>query len=487
MMPSVSVVVPVYNSAATLRPLVERVSAVLKSNAAAHEIILVDDGSRDDSPNVARGLRAEYRTSGCCACSGITASTTRSCAGFATRGIPSSSPWTMTCNILPRRSRALLQALGDRCDVVYGTARREQHGLFRDLASQLTKIVMQQVLGVESARRVSGFRAFRLALRGAFADFQGPYVNIDVMLTWATSRIEGIQVRHEPRRLGRSNYSFRELMRHALNMLTGFSVLPLRISTFLGFTLTLFGVAALAFVIGRYLVFGMVVPGFAFLASIVIVFSGTQLFTLGVMGEYLARMHFRLLGRPAYAIRPDSDDPGRHSGALKWSRQPGRRLDWDSAFFDVPIGTAEAETPADIDAIEEWAERERIRCLYLLVAAHRLDATQAAERRGYFLTGVRVTCMRDAPQRRAPARDGSAVGIREARASDIPVLQQIAANAHQGTRFYADPHFARESCDRLYETWIRRSCEGWADHVLAAEHHGRWSGMPVSICPRARA
>jgi ribosomal protein S18 acetylase RimI-like enzyme len=155
---------------------------------------------------------------------------------------------------------------------------------------------------------------------------------------------------------------------------------------------------------------------------------------------------------------------------------PGRRLDWDSAFFDVPIGTAEAETPADIDAIEEWAERERIRCLYLLVAAHRLDATQAAERRGYFLTGVRVTCMRDAPQRRAPARDGSAVGIREARASDIPVLQQIAANAHQGTRFYADPHFARESCVRLYETWIRRSCEGWADHVLAAERHGRVVG-----------
>jgi glycosyltransferase involved in cell wall biosynthesis len=309
MMPSVSVVVPVYNSAATLRPLVERVSVVLKSNAAAHEIILVDDGSRDDSPNVARGLRAEYPDVRVLRLLRNYGQHNAILCGLRHARHPVVVTLDDDLQHPPEEIPALLQALGDQCDVVYGTARREQHGLFRDLASQLTKIVMQQVLGVESARRVSGFRAFRLALRGAFADFQGPYVNIDVMLTWATSRIEGIQVRHEPRRLGRSNYSFRELMRHALNMLTGFSVLPLRISTFLGFTLTLFGVAALAFVIGRYLVFGMVVPGFAFLASIVIVFSGTQLFTLGVMGEYLARMHFRLLGRPAYAIRPDSDDP----------------------------------------------------------------------------------------------------------------------------------------------------------------------------------
>jgi undecaprenyl-phosphate 4-deoxy-4-formamido-L-arabinose transferase len=98
-------------------------------------------------------------------------------------------------------------------------------------------------------------------------------------------------------------------MRHTLNMLTGFSVLPLRVSSLLGFFLTLFGVVALAFVLGRYMLFGVVVPGFSFLASIIIVFSGTQLFALGVMGEYLARMHFRLLGRPTYAIRSEEEDP----------------------------------------------------------------------------------------------------------------------------------------------------------------------------------
>src|SRR4029078_10239771 len=101
------------------------------------------------------------------------------------------------------------------------------------------------------------------------------------------------------------------LMRHALNMLTGFSVLPLRVASVLGFMLTLFGVVALGFVLGRYLLFGVVAPGFSFLASIIIVFSGTQLFALGIIGEYLARMHFSLLGTPTYAIRTEMDEEDR--------------------------------------------------------------------------------------------------------------------------------------------------------------------------------
>jgi undecaprenyl-phosphate 4-deoxy-4-formamido-L-arabinose transferase len=192
--------------------------------------------------------------------------------------------------------------------VVYGTPQQEQHGLFRDLSSRLTKIIMRQAMGVKSARAVSGFRVFRMVLRTAFDDFHGPYVNIDVMLTWATTKIGGVAVRHERRRVGKSNYTFRWLVRHTLNMLTGFSVLPLRVSSVLGLVLTLFGGVALVYIVGRYLLHGVVVPGFSFLASIIIIFSGTQLFALGVIGEYLARMHFRLLGRPIYALRAEERD-----------------------------------------------------------------------------------------------------------------------------------------------------------------------------------
>jgi undecaprenyl-phosphate 4-deoxy-4-formamido-L-arabinose transferase len=167
---------------------------------------------------------------------------------------------------------------------------------------------MQQVLGVDMARKVSGFRAFDARLVHALDDFKGPFVNIDVMLTWGTTKIDGLLVPHDPRAHGTSNYRFRQLVEHAANMLTGFSVLPLRVASLLGLLLTIFGAGALAYVLGRYALQGSPVPGFPFLASIIIVFSGTQLFVLGVMGEYLARMHFRLLGRPAYTISEEITD-----------------------------------------------------------------------------------------------------------------------------------------------------------------------------------
>ncbi len=308
--PSVSIVVPVYNSAETLRPLVSRLTTVLASLGEAYEIILVDDGSRDASATVARALEGEYGTVRPLRLLRNYGQHNAILCGL--RHARFSVIVTLDDDLQhpPEEIPRLLETLGDRYDVVYGTAEQEQHGLLRDAASRLTKLVMQQVLGVESARKVSGFRAFRRDLRAALDDFNGPYVNIDVMLTWATTRIAGLPVRHEPRRVGSSNYTIGRLMRHTANMLTGFSVLPLRVSTWLGFVLTLFGVVALAFVLGRYLIFGVVVPGFSFLASIIIVFSGTQLFVLGVMGEYLARMHFRLLGRPTYAIRSDEDPVG---------------------------------------------------------------------------------------------------------------------------------------------------------------------------------
>jgi undecaprenyl-phosphate 4-deoxy-4-formamido-L-arabinose transferase len=100
-----------------------------------------------------------------------------------------------------------------------------------------------------------------------------------------------------------SNYTFRKLLVHALNTITGFTVLPLQLASLLGFGFALFGLIVLAYVIGRFFVEGGSVPGFPFLASIISIFSGVQLFALGIIGEYLARMHFRLMERPTYVVR----------------------------------------------------------------------------------------------------------------------------------------------------------------------------------------
>ena len=161
-------------------------------------------------------------------------------------------------------------------------------------------------MGVEVAGEVSAFRAFRTELRSAFALHSGAFVSIDVLLSWATSRFSSVRVRHLDREHGVSGYTNRKLMTHAVNMLTGFSALPLRIASLIGLTFTLFGGLSLAWVVGRYLVQGTSVAGFPFLAAIVSIFSGAQLACLGVIGEYLARIHFRSMGRPAYLVRTEA-------------------------------------------------------------------------------------------------------------------------------------------------------------------------------------
>ena len=110
-------------------------------------------------------------------------------------------------------------------------------------------------------------------------------------------------MRSEPRHAGQSGYTVRRLVLHALNMMTGYSVLPLRLASVMALVFMVFGFAVLAFVIVRTLVQGVAVPGFAMTASLIAILSGVQLFSLGILGEYLARIHVRMMDSPPYAIR----------------------------------------------------------------------------------------------------------------------------------------------------------------------------------------
>lgn len=205
----------------------------------------------------------------------------------------------------PEEIAKLLEKLDEGYDVVYGSASERQEGLLRALGSRLTKWALKIAIGSEIAGQVSAFRAFRTDLRDVFCDFQGPYVSIDALLGWGTSRFAAVPVRHDPRAAGRSNYGFIRLATHALNVLTGFTTRPLRIASLIGLALTLMGAGILVLVLVRYFVEGDKVPGFPFLASIISIFSGAQLLTLGIIGEYVARMHVRVMDRPAYALREE--------------------------------------------------------------------------------------------------------------------------------------------------------------------------------------
>ncbi len=300
---SLSIIIPVFNSQSTLTELIEKLDRLLKAISFNYEIILVNDCSRDSSYQLIVELARRYKS---------------------VKGIDLMRNYgqhnAILCGIRAARNKIivtldddlqnppeeipkLLERLSEGFDVVYGTPQNEQHGFWRDLASKITKIVLQNAMGADVARQISAFRAFKTELRDAFTNYRGLFVSIDVLLTWGTTRFSSVTVRHDRRTSGFSNYTVSKLINHALNMITGFSTLPLRIAGLIGFIFTLFGVCVLGYVIIRYLIQGSVVPGFPFLASIIAIFSGAQLFALGIIGEYLARMHYRSMDHPSYAIR----------------------------------------------------------------------------------------------------------------------------------------------------------------------------------------
>jgi glycosyltransferase involved in cell wall biosynthesis len=306
--PGLSVVVPVYRSEAILPELVRRLAEVFPTLAENYELILVNDSSPDASWDVILRLSEEHPW-----VRGINLMRNYGQHNALLCGIREAQYGvivTMDDDLQhpPEEIPKLLEVLAQGYDVVYGRPAQEQHGLLRDLASLTSKLALQNVMGAEIARQVSAFRVFRAEVVNAFRHYEGSFVSIDVLLTWGTKKFAVLPVRHQARAQGASGYTFRRLVTHAMNMMTGFSTVPLQIASLVGFLFTLFGIAVLVYVVVRYFLQGAPVPGFPFLASIIALFSGAQLFALGIMGEYLARMHFRSMQKPPYVVR---DEAGR--------------------------------------------------------------------------------------------------------------------------------------------------------------------------------
>jgi len=220
-------VIPVYNSENSLEQLVSHLEITLSEISPVYEVILVNDGSLDQSwnkiseicqrnPNIIGiNLMRNYGQHNAILC-GV-------------RAAKHEVTVTMDDDLQhpAEEINKLLAALDDGYDVAYGTPRKQQHSLWRNLASFLIRLALQGTMGVENARKVSAYRAFRTQLRDAFANYRSPFVILDALLSWGTNRFTVIQVLHKPRKQGKSQYSFRSLVNLSINLVTGFSILPL--------------------------------------------------------------------------------------------------------------------------------------------------------------------------------------------------------------------------------------------------------------------
>jgi len=297
---NLSVVVPIYKGEAFLEPLVAELIRTLPGFTENYEIILVNDGSPDHSWGLIQDLTRQHsRLRGIRMMRNYGQHNATLCG---VRDARYDVVVTMDQDLQhpPAEIPQLLAKLEEGYDVVYGAPRKLPQSLWRNVMTAGIKWILAKVIGLPSVHNVSAFRAFRTNLREAFVNFQGPALILDVLLSWGTTRFTSVPVNIAP--ADRSNYSFAMLVRTATLILIGYSTLPLRFASWIGFGMTLFGLGVFIYVLVVYFTAGSP-PGFPFLASMIALVSGAQLFALGIFGEYLARMFDRSMDRPPYVIQ----------------------------------------------------------------------------------------------------------------------------------------------------------------------------------------
>ncbi|HUH99285.1 MAG TPA: glycosyltransferase family 2 protein [Anaerolineales bacterium] len=295
-------VIPVYRGERTLEVLVSRLAVVLPECAEMFEVLLVNDGSPDRSWEVIEALSQRYSW---------------------VRGIQLMRNYgqenATLCGIREARSRVivtmdddlqhdpadlpkLLAKLNEGYDVVYGVPRVRGQVWWKSIFSAIVKWAVSSVMGVRTIRDISAYKVFRAELKEAFLFISSPDVQIDVLLSWGATRFASVEIEEAPRTVGTSNYDFVRLIKVSLLVLTNYTTIPLRLASLAGFLFTIIGFFVLLYVIVVYFTLGSI-PGFTFLISAVSIFSGVQLFGLGIIGEYLARLFERSSGRPPYVVQ----------------------------------------------------------------------------------------------------------------------------------------------------------------------------------------
>jgi len=300
----ISVVIPVYGSEKTIAPLCEELKQLFQNELSdtEYEIILVNDCSPDHVAAVLSQIamanpRIRVYTF-------IRNFGQHNATLFGIRQANYSITITMDDDGQhnPADIPHLVNTLRKSKErIVYAYPQEENRGAFRSWASRFIKLCMNRLLGVRGATSIASFRCFDTRLRDMFADYSGSDVFIDALLSWGGPSIS-IPTQLRNRQEGESGYTLRKLIRHSMNLVTSFSIVPLRFACLCGLVLTFLGLILLLIVGVRFFYVGREAPGFILLFSSLVTFSGIQLLTLGVFGEYIGRMYMRQMHRPQYVL-----------------------------------------------------------------------------------------------------------------------------------------------------------------------------------------
>jgi glycosyltransferase involved in cell wall biosynthesis len=303
MNPALSFVIPLYNSAETIGPLVKTIEGLAVEGG--HEIVLVDDGSRDGTADVCRRLVAEAK---------VPVTYVEHARNFGehnavltgwrhARGAYIVNLDDDGQNPPDEALRLWRHARETGLDVVFGNYAVKQHSVWRNLGSWFTNRITDWAVDKPRGFYLSSFRCVSAFVAREVAAHTGPFPYLDGLILQVTQRLGSIEVRHDPRKVGASGYTFRRLVRLWLSAWVNFSVLPLRVATVLGFFFAAIGLASLGGVVWLWWHDKGPAYGFGWLMAALLIFSGTQLLMLGLIGEYVGRMFLAVNQRPQAVVR----------------------------------------------------------------------------------------------------------------------------------------------------------------------------------------
>lgn len=309
MINKLSVVIPIYNSESTIVKLVQVCAKELGPKYPKLEFVLVNDGSVDRSHeliltllntsteldikyfNLARNF-GEHNAVMC----GL-----RHSNGDATVIIDDDFQHP------PREIIKLVDRLEDGYDVVYSCFNEKKHSLLRNLGSKFNDRLANLMLSKPNGLYLSSFKVMNRLTVKAVCKYKGPFPYIDGLILRSTRQIGTQLCEHRARAAGESNYTYRKLISLWLNMLTSFSVVPLRVASYLGLLMSGVGFFLALLFITSWAVGGIglegVPRGWASLIVSITIFSGIQLMVLGMIGEYVGRIFMTQNVQPQFIIR----------------------------------------------------------------------------------------------------------------------------------------------------------------------------------------
>lgn len=300
--PALSIVVPLYRSADSIERLITELSELQVEGGC--EIVLVNDGSPDDTAERAEKLmQGRSRAITLVKLSRNFGEYNAVMAGLHhARGEYIVTMDDDLQNPPAEALRLLQHARAGGYDVVYSYYAEKQHSWWRNFGSWLTNRVADLLLDKPRGLYLSSFRVISSFVAKEICRYDGPYVYVDGLILQVTQSIGRLEVVHAERATGTSGYTFRRLVRLWLAMFVGFSVMPLRCATLIGFLMAGIGFLFMAAVIVIWLLYGSV-EGWSSLMAGQLLFGGTQLILLGVAGEYIGRTYLTANKRPQFVVR----------------------------------------------------------------------------------------------------------------------------------------------------------------------------------------